>query len=246
MLTGKEIRKARKAKKLTQEELADLVGVSRSAVYDWERGKYSPTGERAVRLAKTLGLSPTAFFPASLLNSNNQHEPPEMGATRISLPEGAKLFSPDEWYPVPLLDPTAIVCAGEGNGGMHGVMLEAGKNLVLPREWIGVISVDADKKPFAIRVEGESMTEAGIPDGSEIVVNPAEEIRDGDVCLTCYGVRGDWAVKWVHFHPDGSIELRASSPKYPPKRFSREDVENGLLKVIGKVTFVKVVPKRNE
>lgn len=129
---------------------------------------------------------------------------------------------------------------------MHGVMLEAGKNLVLPREWIGVISVDADKKPFAIRVEGESMTEAGIPDGSEIVVNPAEEIRDGDVCLTCYGVRGDWAVKWVHFHPDGSIELRASSPKYPPKRFSREDVENGLLKVIGKVTFVKVVPKRNE
>jgi len=227
---GNNLKRAREDAGLTQAELAQKIGVTSVTIWRWENDKRPPKADLLLTLAQALNVDIASLF----------------GEKKPALPKGAKPFSPDDWYPVPLLDPTAIVCAGEGNGGMHGVMLEAGKSLVLPREWIGVISVDADKKPFAIRVEGESMLEAGIPDGSEIVVNPAEEIRDGDVCLVCYGVRGDWAVKWVHFHPDGSIELRASSPQYPPKRFSREDVENGLLKVIGKVTFVKVVPKRNE
>jgi SOS-response transcriptional repressor LexA len=231
MIKGQEIRRLRKEKGWTQQDLARKVGVAKTTVLDWEKERYSPEGQNVINLARALGVSVSYIMGES---------------SQAALPKGAKPFSLDDWYPVPLLDPTAIVCAGEGNGGMHGIRLEAEKRLVLPREWIGIISVDEDKKPFAIRVEGESMVEAGIPDGAEIVVNPAEEIRDGDVCLVCYGVRGDWAVKWVHFHPDGSIELRASSPKYPPKRFSREDVENGLLKVLGKVTFVKVVPKRNE
>jgi phage repressor protein C with HTH and peptisase S24 domain len=110
---------------------------------------------------------------------------------------------------------------------------------------LGIISVDADKKPYGINVEGDSMVEAGIPDGADIAINPAEEVREGDSALVCFGQRGDWAVKWVHFHRDGSVELRSSTSQYPAKIFPCEDVENGFLKVIGRVMCVISLPKRS-
>jgi len=56
MITGKEIQNLRKRKGLTQEELAAEIGVSRSAIYAWEKGMYSPEGKNAVSLARVLEI----------------------------------------------------------------------------------------------------------------------------------------------------------------------------------------------
>ncbi|MBC8589985.1 helix-turn-helix transcriptional regulator [Wansuia hejianensis] len=52
----------RKAKKLTQEELANLVGVTRQTILAIENDKYDPTLKLAMTLAKFLGTTVDELF----------------------------------------------------------------------------------------------------------------------------------------------------------------------------------------
>ena len=54
---GKRIRLARELAGLTQERLAETMGVSRTAVSRWESGEIDPTIEHLVELAQTLKVS---------------------------------------------------------------------------------------------------------------------------------------------------------------------------------------------
>ena len=57
MTTGEKIYELRKKKHLTQEELADRVGVSRQAVSKWENGETYPETEKLIELCKLFGVS---------------------------------------------------------------------------------------------------------------------------------------------------------------------------------------------
>ena len=48
----------RRRKKLTQEDLARLLGVSRITVARWETGQRYPTTEQLMKLSEVLGVSP--------------------------------------------------------------------------------------------------------------------------------------------------------------------------------------------
>ena len=56
-MIGKNLQKLRKQKKLTQEELADLVGVARQTIAKWETEESSPDLDMAGRLASALDVS---------------------------------------------------------------------------------------------------------------------------------------------------------------------------------------------
>lgn len=53
---------ARKKKKYTQQDIGDLVGISRSYYTEIERGKKTPSGKVAIRISKVLGIKPERFF----------------------------------------------------------------------------------------------------------------------------------------------------------------------------------------
>jgi transcriptional regulator with XRE-family HTH domain len=55
---GSRLRKAREQKSLTQVELAESLGVSQSAVAQWESGRSSPGAATASQLQKLLGIDP--------------------------------------------------------------------------------------------------------------------------------------------------------------------------------------------
>ena len=57
---GIRLRKAREQKSLTQVGLAETLGVSQSAVAQWESGRSVPSRAMALRIQKLLGISPTA------------------------------------------------------------------------------------------------------------------------------------------------------------------------------------------
>ena len=59
--TGKRIKNARVEKELTQDELAKLMGVTRSAVGFWEADKNLPPAKKFPQLASVLGVS-TAYL----------------------------------------------------------------------------------------------------------------------------------------------------------------------------------------
>ena len=57
MTVGEKIRKFRKAKGWTQQQLADALGVKQPMIGQYENGKRNPKIETAKGIAKALGVS---------------------------------------------------------------------------------------------------------------------------------------------------------------------------------------------
>lgn len=55
---GDRIKKLRRQKKLSQQQLGKAIGVTREAVCQWEKGKTAPQGKRLEKLADVLGTTP--------------------------------------------------------------------------------------------------------------------------------------------------------------------------------------------
>ncbi len=59
---GDEIRKFRGFRKLSQSGLADVVGVTKAAVSEWERGESSPRPHIQVAIARALDVPWSTIF----------------------------------------------------------------------------------------------------------------------------------------------------------------------------------------
>ena len=57
-----KVKEARIAKEMTQQDLADLLGVSRQTIFSIESGKYVPTTILALKIAKTFNKSVEKLF----------------------------------------------------------------------------------------------------------------------------------------------------------------------------------------
>ena len=62
MILKNNLKKVRKKKSLTQEELAANVGVSRQTIISIERYRYKPTLELALKLAQKLNIKIEKLF----------------------------------------------------------------------------------------------------------------------------------------------------------------------------------------
>ncbi len=62
-LWGSNIRRFRQAHGLTQNDLADEVGVSQATVARWEDGRFEPSRSRKVILAEVLKVDVAVLFP---------------------------------------------------------------------------------------------------------------------------------------------------------------------------------------
>lgn len=236
MSVEEKLKECRERKGMTQQEVAEKSGYSRSSIINWEKGLRTPDANVLKTLAQVLGTT-----VAYLMGETDESTP--LGITSNVRKETVQYF--DKWIEVPVLDPTVIACAGAGNGGMTGIYASAEKTILLPAEMVGTISIDADKHPFAVLVEGDSMEGAGIPDRSTVVVNPAEEVYDGDAALVCFGRQNEWAIKWVYFNKnDGSIEIRSAAPQYKPMLFTKEEIDLGLFRIVGKITAYTGTPRK--
>jgi phage repressor protein C with HTH and peptisase S24 domain len=181
---------------------------------------------------------------ADLLGETDDPAPP---ATRKDAVGEETVVLKNAWEPefvkVPVYD--IRTCAGFGTSHFFEEAEVIAERL-LPSYRVGAISPFDDRKPFATKVEGDSMSEAGIRDGDEIVVNPAEDVHSGDAALVCFGANRDTAVRWAYFLPGGEIELRSATPGFPSLRFTKEqqESEDDPLMIIGRVMAYAGEPKR--
>ncbi len=71
-LLGKRIQVIRKSKNLTQEKLAETIGIETPSLSYLETGKYSPSIETLQKLAKALNVQPWEFYYFSEISPEEQ------------------------------------------------------------------------------------------------------------------------------------------------------------------------------
>lgn len=62
MLLGEKIRTTRTRKGVTGEGLAELLGVTRSAISSWENSRETPSLRRCFQICEVLDVDPSSFF----------------------------------------------------------------------------------------------------------------------------------------------------------------------------------------
>jgi len=99
-------------------------------------------------------------------------------------------------------------------------------------------SVHDDLRPvYAVRAEGNSMTGAGISEGSTIIVNPADETPTG--CVALVRVGDNFMAKRLQWTRDGGVILLSDGKDVSNYEFAREDLESGYVQICGRVTGVQ-------
>lgn len=204
---GKRIKEAREQLGLTQEELGSLVGVTGSAITNYEKGTSHPKEPVMYALIDALGVDANFLFQDCVKTK-----------TAPSISDGAMKLAKD----YDTLD-------NHGRSAVRGLMDEelnrmeelaalaelapenepkiinlfdnpsaAGPALVETGQGCQPYELKADDPQgasYAVRVQGDSM-EPDFPDGSIAFVNH-DEMRDGDIGVFC--VDGATVIKQYHY-----------------------------------------------
>jgi SOS-response transcriptional repressor LexA len=204
----------------SQESLGKKIGVTGKTIWRIEKG------EREVKTSVLLQI-------ASALKTSMGYLLGEIDDPR-PIPE-VHSISDEKDVPQPLR-PTQILlpvldqeaCAGEGfdfdDIEAHAI------------EWIPwpVLEMGGDsgpKKPYFVKVEGDSMSGVDIDDGDFVLVNPNAELLSGNPAYVKWN--GRCSIKGIIFYPDGRVELRPANPNYTPIWVANVDDEN--FEILGKV-----------
>jgi DNA polymerase V len=83
---------------------------------------------------------------------------------------------------------------------------------------LSAIGIPTTRDSFAVRIEGSSMTDAGINDGDILLVEKVEPVS-GDVVVAV--VDGAVTVKFLIIDGDRHI-LRSANPNYPDRELTGE------------------------
>ncbi|NMP21863.1 S24 family peptidase [Sulfobacillus harzensis] len=197
---GRKLREARLKKGLTQEALAEVVGLTKSQISRYESGKSGATLDIVARLAEALDIGNFVKLldPLPGLGPANDSAQHKMAA---QLPEVLPV------RPVPIL------------GRIHaGVPWPAqpdrdGDVLIPP-------SLPAD---FALRVQGDSMVGAGIMPGDLVICRSTESRtpQHGDIVVALF--QGEDATCKYLIRDGGRWKLRAANPRYPDRILAAPD-----------------------
>ena len=196
MTVGDRIRQVRQEQDVTQQELADYIGVSKQAVYKYENNIVTniPT-DKVDAIAKRLKVS-----PAYLMGWEEQPEP-----KKPTIPPG---FEPmPKMKKIPLIG--SIAC---------GEPITAIQN----RE--GEIDAPENMQcDFALRCKGDSMIGARIHDGDTVYIRIQPEVENGQIAAVRIG--DEATLKRVYLHKD-YIELRPENPDYESIIRRREEMND--------------------
>ena len=210
---GERLRQRREELGISRIELAERLGVSRSAVGNYELGLSSPKEEVLLRLFRELQVEPNYLFQDSVSSRETASSPEErrlveryrtlsrLGRQTVHTVVGALCayqeelpLSPAAEERTPRIIP--LYSSPAAAGYASPVMGEDFEPLAVTPE------VPAGAA-FAVRIRGDSM-EPFIPDGSVAYVNH-DRIASGDVGIFC--VDGDMYCKQYYRDPLGVVYL---------------------------------------
>lgn len=204
------LKEVRKSQKLTQQEVADRLGIPVATYRNWEQGRTTPAGESLSKLSSFFHVSPEALFGYDVVSPG----------TFTELCSDNDAF---DW--VPLYGHIAAGKPREWDDIDRHIQIRKGVTKKHPHA-------------FLVTVDGRSMDRV-IPDGAYALVDPdqREPVIDGKIYAVC--VNGNTAtIKRVRKLANG-IELMPDStdPTIKPMVFDYSDESTETVTVMGRVVW---------
>jgi phage repressor protein C with HTH and peptisase S24 domain len=222
------IKDRRKLARLTQPELAKLIGVTKATISQWESAATSPKGENLYNLAKHLQCTTDwlLFGKESKPTSNAEWAGP-METWDSGTPLG------DDEVEIPFYMEVELAA---GHGAIEAVHYH-GPKLRFAKSTLRKSNVDPTNAA-CVRVSGNSM-EPVLPNGSTVGVDTSQTIvNDGKM----YAINHDGMlrIKTLYKLPGGGLRLRSfNTEEWPDERYEADELKH--ITIIGKVFWYSVL-----
>lgn len=251
-MIGDNIRMFREKKGMKQTELAKAIGISTVTLSRYENNTRAPRAEDLIRLADALDTSVAALIETGGATNSQATRVGtpwhvDVGDADIEIPAARIDFakSAGKSIPVPVYGHELSVCCGDGFPDADQIFAEAEEFIAMPSSFIG--PYDPERPPFIIYADGDSMVDAGISDGSQVIINPADPVLDGDAALVEFAVNPvvrSIAVKRVYWLDNHGVEIRSACGDGWRRRFTSADGDEKSIRIIGKVEWGGHKPRR--
>lgn len=192
---GDRIRQVRQEQDVTQQELADYIGVSKQAVYKYENNIVTniPT-DKVDAIAKRLKVS-----PAYLMGWEEQPTPKPTSPAPI----------PPGFIPMPKMKKVPLIGA-----------IACGDPITALQNREGDVDVPEDVRcDFALKCHGDSMVGAGIHDGDVVYIHIQPEVENGEIAAVRIG--DEATLKRVYYSGD-TLTLMPANAAYAPLVYTGE------------------------
>lgn len=193
---GDRIRQVRQEQDVTQQELADYIGVSKQAVYKYENNIVTniPT-DKVDAIAKRLKVS-----PAYLMGWEEKPQP-------------APRPTPKGFEPMPKMKKIPLV-----GSIAYGTPILAQQNID------GHVDAPEDIRcDFALRCKGDSMIGAGIHDGDAVYIHIQPEVENGEIAAVRIGEEA--TLKRVYYDGT-TLTLMPYNNAYAPMVYTGPQLED--------------------
>lgn len=198
------LKELRKNKGVTQQEIANLVGISQNNFSYWENGKVKIDNESLDKLAEYFGVS--VDYLLGRTDDNNT-----TNARLYNIPG----VSPIGRHRIPMLGKVACgepIYADEDRESY----VMAGTN------------INAD---FCLTAQGDSMTGARIMDGDIVFCRQQDMVDNGEIAVVL--IDDSATLKRVFYYPEKKkLVLQAENPKYEPFVYVGEELDE--IRILGK------------
>lgn len=185
----------RKQSKLSQEELAEKIGVSRQAVSKWERAEASPDTDNLILLAEVYGVTLDELLKGSTSGNSEQQPKPDENTTyvedkRVSFKKGIHVNDGEDKVDISLKD---------------GIHVESGNGAKVSVDKNGVFVHDGEKTRAYTTEDGHIMVDEEIEKKRRERKKIAQRIPVWAISLGLFlawgfsGVMCGWALAWVCF-----------------------------------------------
>ncbi len=119
----------------------------------------------------------------------------------------------------------SVPLVGKVTAGMPILAVENIEDyLIVPQDLVG-----QEKDMYALRVQGESMIDAGILDGDIVVVRSQEDAENGDIVVALIGEEA--TLKRIYYE-DGHVRLQPENRTMQPIIVERADVRGRLVALV--------------
>ena len=209
---GSRLKSLRKDKKMTQQQLADVIGVSKTSVIYWERDENIPKHESLVQLAKALNITPEYLL---------------YGASNVSTWDAGTPLEDDE-VEIKFFKDFKVAC---GIGTVGEALESEWRRLRMSKSTLRNQGISKDNC-VAMTAHGDSM-KGTINDGDTVYVDLGRRtVKDGKIFAICHG--GLFKFKRLYNMPLGGIRIVSDNKEeFPEEYLTAEQIREQEFDIVG-------------